>query len=56
MEGIINEIRQLFKRNGFEDCSSEIANGILNTTLSSHKIVRKAILLSIKKDYDLEKD
>ncbi|MFC0903809.1 hypothetical protein ACFHWD_03775 [Clostridium sp. MT-14] len=55
MDNIIKEVQQLFERNKL-DCTEENAKTVLNVILTNSRISRKAILLSVKKFYDLEKD
>lgn len=55
MDKIIEEIKALFKRNGL-NCTDENAKEVLNLTLTDHRIARMAILLSTRKEYDLEKN
>lgn len=52
METILKEIIQLMESNGL-DCTLENAKQILNTTFETSNIVNKAILNSVKNQYDL---
>ena len=52
MENILKEIQQIMESNGL-DCTLENAQQILNTTFETSNIVKKAVLNSIKTQYDL---
>ena len=52
MENILKEIQKLMESNGM-DCTLENAEQILSTTFETSNIVKKAILNSVKNQYDL---
>ena len=53
METVLKEIQKIMESNGF-DCTLENAQQILNTTFETSNIVKKAVLNSIKFQYDLK--
>lgn len=53
MDKILKEIQKLMESNGL-DCTLENAQQILNTTFETSNIVNKAVLNSVKNQYDLK--
>ena len=52
MENMLKEIQKLMESNGL-DCTLENAQQILSTTFETSNVVQKAILNSVKNQYDL---